>query len=522
MNDEEDLKQQLVGHFWDSVRSFFEMMWQKVWGDWLSFIPAAYQRINDDWDERCKRENHDVWTLMRQFLVKEGMLNDQIEELFSEQQEMSGGIGRFLGLITYLVMMSGYTSTYLPALMSTGRQKANMDLLPELADAATYIKAAFTAPERMPEIIDGLHRLGLSDKQIELIFISNYRTYDENMCKELFLRNIIDADKLFERMREIGYTDTRIKEMMQTWNIIPGPQDLFYMVGKEAFEPDMIKHIGLDQEFPDEQMQWLEKQGISRYWAEKYWAAHWDQPSVQMGYEMLHRRVINDEELDMLFRAVEMPQFWREKLKQISYMPYTRVDVRRMRALQLISVEEVYENYLDQGYDPDHALQMTKFTETYVDPEDKSISKSEILSAYEDKILNEAEAKTLINQLGYNVSQTDFIIISKDYEIAKKMSDARVKLIKDKYLLRIQDKFDTRRDLNLLNLESNQIENYLELWDLEIIKDYKFPSKTDLEKFYAEKIIDEKIYREEMNRLGYSNKYTNWYFKLLQTKVAGE
>ena len=231
------------------------------------------------------------------------------------------------------------------------------------------------APEKIGEVVENLHKWGYSDAAINTMFISNYRLYDDNVCRELFLRGILSSDKLFERMRELGFTDTRTKEMMQAWEFIPGAQDLFFMVAKEAFEPEMISHIGLGDEFPAEQLPWLAKQGVSKYWAEKYWYAHWDQPSVQMGYEMLHRGVIDENELDMLFRAIEMPPFWRDKLKEISYIPYTRVDIRRMFDLGVVDVEDVYDNYKDLGYDDAHALQMTKFTIAYVDPEDKNLSR---------------------------------------------------------------------------------------------------------------------------------------------------
>ncbi|GAI84798.1 unnamed protein product, partial [marine sediment metagenome] len=76
--------------------------------------------------------------------------------------------------------------------------------------------------------------------------------------------------------QELGYTDTRIKEIIQAWSIIPGPADILHMVAKEAFEPDAVKLMGLEDEFPTEQVSWLAKQGLSEFWAMKYWASHWE------------------------------------------------------------------------------------------------------------------------------------------------------------------------------------------------------------------------------------------------------
>lgn len=310
--------------------------------------------------------------------------------------------------------------------------------------------------------------------------------------------------------------------MMQAWEIIPGPQDLFHLVAKEAFEPDMIAHIGLGDEFPEEQLEWLKKQGISKFWAEKYWFAHWDQPSIQMGYEMLHRKVIDEQELDMLFKAIEMPPFWRDKLKQVSYLPYTRVDIRRMFDLGVVDVKKVYENYQDLGYDDEHALEMTKFTIAYVDPEDKNLSKGEVLSAYIEKILTNEECFTLLRNLGYKEDQVAFIIATAEYDAVKKLEGAKIKVIKDRFILRLADKFETLRELSLLNLESGRVDLLIEQWDIEIFKDNKIPSKTDLEKFWLQLVITDDEWHVEMERIGYSTKYRNWYFQLMDKKMGAK
>ena len=89
------------------------------------------------------------------------------------------------------------------------------------------------------------------------------------MVRVLYFRGAIDKDMAFVRMRELGYTDTRIEEIMQSWDIIPPVSEILWMVGKEAFEPDQIAKYGLLDEFPEEVTPWLNKHGYSRFWQEK-------------------------------------------------------------------------------------------------------------------------------------------------------------------------------------------------------------------------------------------------------------
>ncbi|GAH57733.1 unnamed protein product, partial [marine sediment metagenome] len=63
-----------------------------------------------------------------------------------------------------------------------------------------------------------------------------------------------------------------------------------------------------------------------------------------------------------------------------------------------------------------------------------------------------------------------------------------------------------------------QIEVLMEEWNIDKIQDLKFPSKTDLDKFFKAKVIDVNTYKTEMTNLGYSMRYISWYAKLLGIK----
>jgi hypothetical protein len=66
-----------------------------------------------------------------------------------------------------------------------------------------------------------------------------------------------------------------------------------------------------------------------------------------------------------------------------------------------------------------------------------------------------------------------------------------------------------------------KIQSLLERWEISRIKDQKIPSKTDLDKFLRNKVIDEDKYRYEMTKLGYGWVYTDWYLQLIKKGKAG-
>ncbi|MBW2638419.1 MAG: hypothetical protein JRC86_13080, partial [Deltaproteobacteria bacterium] len=133
-----------------------------------------------------------------------------------------------------------------------------------------------------------------------------------------------------------------------------------------------------------------------------------------MGYEMLHRGLISEKELDTLLKTADYPAFWRKRLMLLSYSPYTRVDVRRMYQMGILSKEQVFKAYKDIGYDDEHAENLTKFTVAGASTSERDLTKSEILKGYRYKLLDAAETKDALIKMGYDETEAEYYITLED------------------------------------------------------------------------------------------------------------
>lgn len=397
-------------------------------------------------------------------------------------------------------------------------QYLNKEYRPLLPDANAAVAAAFIAPEKTGEVREILKRSGLKDEHIDLLFIARYALYDLNTVRTLYLRKLLTKEKAFERMREMGFTDTRINEIMGTWEIIPPVNDILTMVAKEAFEPDQIQRYGLDLEFPSAQSDWLSKQGLSEFWQKKYWIAHWDYPSPQQVLYLLHRGLIEENEVSEYYRVVEMPKFWREKLIQASYIPFTRVDVRRMHKLGVLNDEELVKAYMDGGYDVEHAKKLAEFTKAYNAQGTTEISRSQVMRAYGNSFIDRESAAALLRLLKYSDNDIEWYLTNADYEEALDLQNLYMNATKTKYLDNLINDVDARTELAKLNLPGSRIEAIMAAWIATKQARAKLPSKTDLDKFLKADIITDDTYKSEMYKLGYSTQYTLWYLKVNQGK----
>jgi hypothetical protein len=460
----------------------------------------------------------DDWMTILTPYVSAGFLTAEQANSIYKLKDTMKPLNMFLWIAMAVKLFSSVLEVNTDSAQAMMSYTLNKKLRPGMPSYRDIINSAFIAPEKTGEVREIMKKSGIRDEDIDLLFISMYRLYDENMIRTLFFRGVLTESQMVNRLQELGYTETRIKELVQAWDIIPGPQDLLTMVAHEAFEPDSIQLMGLDDEFPTEQVEWLKKQGLSEFWARKYWISHWEQPSIQMGYEMLHRGQIGLPELDLLYRTVEIPKFWRDKLTAIAYTPLTRVDVRRMHKIGVLDEQGVFNSYKAIGFNDEHAGLMTKFTVEYNQGDDKELTKGEVLKSYKKRAIDHDTAKSLLMQVHYDEDTAEYYLEFADYEVTLDMQDQQVDNIKNRYINRLITRSEAQQQLDALDLPSPQVKLYLEQWDITLFKNTKLPSKDDLKKFIQARIINADQFRQEMDKLGYSYQYADWYLQLALAK----
>ena len=240
--------------------------------------------------------------------------------------------------------------------------------------------------------------------------------------------SLVDLDK---ELRKIGIHPAYYQLYKELAYPIPPVADIITMAVREAFTPDIAARFGQYEGLPADYVTWVGKKGISKEWAERYWAAHWSLPSPQQGFEMLHRGVISREDLMLLLRALDIMPFWRDKLINISYNPLTRVDVRRMFNLGVITTDEVNQAYQDIGYNKENAERLTKFTVKLKQQADERLAASEAkvkeektstwttaqtIGFYKKGLMNESRAKQELDILGYNEEHINIYLKSVTIE----------------------------------------------------------------------------------------------------------
>lgn len=336
-----------------------------------------------------------------------------------------------------------------------------------------------------------------------------------------WLRGITNEGNLQKQLGNKGWSDENIANIKEAAFFVPPVQDLITMAVREAFSPEIARRFGQFEDFPEDFAKFAKQQGISDEWAERYWAAHWALPSVQMGFEMLHRGVIELPDLELLMRASDIMPFWRDKIIDISFNPFTRVDIRRMHKLEILDRAGVMRAYLDIGYNNEKAEQLTNFTEALNTPESaddptdlSNLSRSNILSFYADGIIDRKTANGLLADSGYSALAAKLYLDGIDLDAERAERRAQIQAIIDQAVAGLLTMDEAEDALNKLELQTTETQKALANLVRRLAAKTKLPSKADMDKFIKKKLVSDKEYIDTLERIGYAKAWADKFLKL--------
>lgn len=257
-------------------------------------------------------------------------------------------------------------------------------------------------------------------------------TYDE--YTSAWLREHIDEPTLDALLNQRGYAETERTLLKQLAFFVPPPSDLIRMSLKDVWNKEIVDTFGLNEDLPDEFIKYARQQGISEFWAIKYWNMAWDYPSNTQGFDMYQRGIINFDELKLLLKTNDVPPFWRERMLKLAYNPLTRVDVRRMYQLGVLSEDQITRAYLDIGYSPDNAAHLTEFTKRYVAEAEannqskvKELSRAQIEQAFLGGLFTKQEALDALTHLNYRKEDAELMLQLAIVRTATDANESRYK-----------------------------------------------------------------------------------------------
>lgn len=389
------------------------------------------------------------------------------------------------------------------------------------ADPSVAWTMTWRSPEHAAELMRHMKQMGWNETIIEAwrqVIIPRLSPVDLFAVEHLEGLGEGPADS---ELAARGYQTGDVSKMRTLSQFRPGPQDLIRMAVREAWRDDIAERWGYDADFPPEFADWMGRLGDADGWAQRYWRAHWDLPGLNTVLDMLYRvPEFTLDDLDTYLRIQDVPATWRDYMKRVAFREYTRVDTRRMYKAGVLDESAVLKSYLAQGYDEEHAGNLTAFVIADATEEDREATKSDILSGYNTGILSESEAVEWLQEIGYPPDVAGYLIEREAAKRAKKLKARQVKATRNLYLHNELTVSEARTRLTSFGLPGSEIDALLEEWELDRAQKLKRPTQGKLDQFLKDDVITETDYREGLTALGYQSQYIEWYLAQVLTGKA--
>jgi hypothetical protein len=391
----------------------------------------------------------------------------------------------------------------------------------------------------------------LSDQRSsELLYALGHSQEEANTLKKLteqlltldeyvqsWNRKDITDEEFKDRLEKLGVVGKEFEIVKKLAKLIPGPSDLVRFAVREAFSDEQAKLLDLDAEFPAPFKEWGEKQGLEEQWTKRYWRAHWELPSVTQAFEMFHRTtdkpltqgqapagtadgkpfytVIDKQTLDALIKAQDYAPKWRDKLLAISYNVLTRVDVRRMYGLGLLSLDGVKRAYLDAGYNEKDASNLAAFTAAEEMESALGVVKARMLTLFRQGAVSETQLRNFLTQLKIPPAVITAIISSERMLAAAEVVEEHIKAIQAQYFASVIDEKQLPLRLAAAGMQADAIVRTVPLWIDQKMARISRISITDLKKAVAKQIITKQTFRDELKARRLVDSDIEIYLKLL-------
>lgn len=488
------------------VAAFFVAMWDGVWDAGLN----AFDRL---WEKVLSKVLNPYDTFLSRFAIDKFEDEKFVEFLPPSARTRALRFKSNPNIIDALVLelyglgyLLGTLIAIIPIISADARRSLNKKYSPEIPDVVSLLRYSLRYPDLEDVTLNKAAELGYESSEFDILKQANRPILEVQFIKDLFLRDILSESDTIHALMQIGYTDTEANQIKELFFYIPSPPDQVRFAVREAFYPEYVTKYGLDNEYPQDFEDAVKKTGVSPQWAKMYWRSHWELPSLQMGFEMLHRGVIDSDTLDDLFKAADIMPYWRDALKQISFNPLTRVDVRRMHKIGVLDRDAVKKAYKDVGYNDANAELMTEFTILYNQESERDLTKSDILNAYKRRLIGLGETKEYLSDMGYELSEINILIGRIDYDLElarKKVIQAN---LKKGYIRGTISEVVAQQRFGELDMTAGEGRELIELWDTEKKDKSRSLTRTDLDKMYKGKVIDKKTYIAELTLLNYGDR----------------
>lgn len=195
---------------------------------------------------------------------------------------------------------------------------------------------------------------------------------------------------------------------------------------------------------------------------------------------------------------------WLEPYRKASeYFPPPRT-VTALLNSGAITVEQAQKLLLEQGLSPELAAAYTTESAHTKTTKQRDLAVSQITTLYTDQAIDANLTRSMLETLGYDTAEADFIITIADLQRVTRFTEAAISTVHTQYTNYRIDRSTASTELDALQVPAGQRDQLLMLWDGERKTRQKTLTETQIHSAFKKGILTAEDAMTKMVQIGYA------------------
>ncbi len=348
-----------------------------------------------------------------------------------------------------------------------------------------------------------------------------------NTAIEMWRRNVLPQGwtDFFDDAKRMGWTPERIKAFKDISYVVPDVGTLKQFIIHQVDDDTIALKYGLDKGITQDYYDRARMNGWTEADAKRMYRMSWVFPPFFILESLYKSGQISKEDFTTIMAFTGIPDYFISSFADSLAPKLTSADIKDMYKYQVITGDQIPAELAKIGISADLAQQLKTLWEASVklaSPQDqtgaqakastiKGLSESIIKENYIDGAITKDQATAYLKEIGYAQEEIDLNINIWDITIHKAIVSSTISYLKTQVKARAMTLNDAITQLQTLNLQQNQVNQYItELTNEVTLKD-KTPTLAEVTKWFKDSLLTTSEYINALEMLGYAKAWIPYY-----------
>lgn len=227
-------------------------------------------------------------------------------------------------------------------------------------------------------------------------------------------------------------------------------------------------------------------------------------PGIDTVLELWNRGEVTEAEVRQALLESPVKNKWVPLIMKTRRRVPPQDTVRMMVKNGVLTAAEGVRRFMAVGFNADDSAALADLAQKDKTETDRNLTKAEIVSLYEFRLVPEPAARKMLDDMGYDHSEQGFILALADFRKSKREMDAAASVVRSKYVAHKLSDGECSGLLDSLHIPADARDHLMVLWGLERDANQRELTPAQIIKAHMNNFIDRGQCQKRLEEQGYA------------------